>query len=91
MADTPALPGEAPDPSAASALDALLRRLDELAPFHFVALAPRLAAIVRVLREAGKVARAALTEPNPTAGVLLGASEVMRHALARAEAIAKGD
>lgn len=60
-ADTPALPGEAPDPVAgATAIDALLREVAGASKWitsttdAYIArtAAPRLAAIVRVLREA---------------------------------------
>lgn len=94
-ADTPALPpGAAPDPSAASALDALLRYAE--ADFH---PAPRLAAIVRVLVEAlGDI----LDEKGPDSddphngGQHVDCSECAivhfaDEALARAEAIAKGE
>ena len=155
MTDTPALPGAAPDPSAASALDALLREVEghdrdatdgpwswvggprtgppcvlDSPAFHtpevvemdrilpsliptnsvlrddvgcirqcdaeaiasYRTAAPRLAAIVRVLVEA--VTQAASFGEGPVVGPEFDCpyhAMEARHALARAEAIAKGD
>ena len=85
-ADTPALPGAAPDPSATPRLDALLRNVEQANgptgnPLYFKHAAPRLAAIVRVLVEA-------LTKIDRASDQVGFAIPL---ALARAEAIAKGE